>query len=228
MSYNLFKGMITCKNCGCTVTPELKKGKYVYLRPNTKGDCDCKQINEQVAVKLVEDTLKSMTIPEDVLSMYLDRLKERFDTQKQEITIQKKLKQKELACIKDSLDELLDFCIRKLITKEQYLEKKAELEQHASILKEQISKFDQNSEQVELSMKHLLKVGSRVFELYSSSGIERKRSILKLVFPNFWLDGQKLSYDIKKPFDTFVKGAICLFNWTLTYGLTLQIRQIAA
>lgn len=67
MSYNLFKGMITCKNCGCTVTPELKKGKYVYLRPNTKGDCDCKQINEQVAVKLVEDTLKSMTIPEDVL-----------------------------------------------------------------------------------------------------------------------------------------------------------------
>ena len=98
---------------------------------------------------------------------------------------QKKLKQKELACIKDSLDELLDFCIRKLITKEQYLEKKAELEQHASILKEQISKFDQNSEQVELSMKHLLKVGSRVFELYSSSGIERKRSILKLVFPNF-------------------------------------------
>ena len=185
MSYNLFKGMITCKNCGCTVTPELKKGKYVYLRPNTKGDCDCKQINEQVAVKLVEDTLKSMAIPEDVLSMYLDRLKERFDTQKQEITIQKKLKQKELACIKDSLDELLDFCIRKLITKEQYLEKKAELEQHASILKEQISKFDQNSEQVELSTKHLLKVGSRVFELYSSSGIERKRSILKLVFPNF-------------------------------------------
>ncbi len=213
MSYNLFKGMITCKNCGCTVTPELKKGKYVYLRPNTKGDCNCKQINEQVAVKLVEDALKSMTIPEDVLSMYLDRLKERFDTQKQEITIQKKLKQKELACIKDSLDELLDLCIRKHITKEQYVEKKAELEQHASLLKEQISKFDQNPEQVELSMKHLLEVGSRVFELYSSSGIDKKRSILKLVFPNFWLDGQKLSYDIKKPFDTFVKGAIRLFNW---------------
>src|SRR5699024_12544825 len=54
----------------------------------------------------------------------------------------------------DALPILLDFCIRKLITKEQYLEKKAELEQHASILKEQISKFDQNSEQVELSMKH--------------------------------------------------------------------------
>lgn len=32
----IFKGMIKCKNCGCTVTPELKKGKYVYLRPNSK------------------------------------------------------------------------------------------------------------------------------------------------------------------------------------------------
>ena len=33
----LFKGMIKCKNCGCTVTPEPpKKGKYIYLRTKTE------------------------------------------------------------------------------------------------------------------------------------------------------------------------------------------------
>ena len=46
-----------------------------------------------------------------------------------------------------------------------------------------------------------------------SSEIDRKRKILKVAFPNFWLDGQKLLYDIKKPFEELLKGAVCLLNW---------------
>lgn len=63
----IFKGMIKCKNCGCTVTPELKKGKYVYLRPNSKLGCTCKQINETVALKEVEKVLNSMEFPPKLL-----------------------------------------------------------------------------------------------------------------------------------------------------------------
>lgn len=59
--------MIKCKNCGCTVTPELKKGKYVYLRPNSKPGCTCKQINETVALKEVEKVLNSMEFPPELL-----------------------------------------------------------------------------------------------------------------------------------------------------------------
>ena len=62
-------------------------------------------------------------------------------------------------------------------------------------------------------MKHLLEVTSKIYELYTSSGIERKRKILKLIFPNFWLDGRNLSYDIKKPFEIFLKRSDCLLNW---------------
>ena len=64
-------------------------------------------------------------------------------------------------------------------------------------------------------MKLLLEVISRIYELYASSEIDRKRKILKLVFPNFWLDGRNLSYDIKKPFDEFIKKAYYLLNWRL-------------
>ncbi len=70
-----------------------------------------------------------------------------------------------------------------------------------------------------ISMKHLLEVVSRIYELYVSSKIDRKRKILKLVFPNFWLDGRNLSYDIKKPFDEFIKGANYLLNWTICIAI---------
>ena len=80
-------------------------------------------------------------------------------------------------------------------------------------LENQIANFNNNSEEVCISMKRLLEVVSRMNELYASSEIDRKRKILKLVFPNFWLDGQNLLYDIKKPFEELLKGAYRLLNW---------------
>lgn len=55
-------------------------------------------------------------------------------------------------------------------------------------------------------------MASRSYSLFESSGIDVKRKILKLVFPNFYLDGQNLSYDIRKPFDLFIKGSTCSIN----------------
>ena len=212
----LFKGLIKCKNCGCTVTPEPpKKGKYIYLRPKPKNGCNCKQINEEVANKLVEGVLKSMAIPEDVLNMYLDRLKQRFDTQQKEETIQQQLKEKDLENARKRLDRLVDIYLAEDIDKETYDKKKAELTREINLLESQIANFNNNSEEVHISMKLLLKVVSRIDELYKSSEIDRKRKILKLVFPNFWLDGRNLLYDIKKPFDEFIKKAYYLLNWRL-------------
>lgn len=208
--------MIKCKNCGCTVTPEPpKKGKYIYLRPKPKNGCNCKQINEEVANKLVEDTFRAMTIPEDVLEMYLDKLKQRFDTQHQEETMQQKLKVQDLENTKKRLDRLVDVYLDNSIDKETYERKKAELTREVSLLENQIANFNNNSEEMHISMKHLLEVTSRIYELYASSEIARKRKILKLVFPNFWLDGRNLSYEIKKPFDEFIKKAFYLLNWRI-------------
>lgn len=116
---------------------------------------------------------------------------------------------------KKRLDRLVDVYLENSIDKETYDRKKAELTREVSLLENQIANFNNNSEQVNISMKHLLEVVSRIYELYASSEIDRKRKILKLVFPNFWLDGRKLSYDIKKPFDEFIKGANYLLKWRL-------------
>lgn len=36
----VLKGLLKCQNCGCSYSHELKKGKYVYMRPTkNKGEC---------------------------------------------------------------------------------------------------------------------------------------------------------------------------------------------
>lgn len=110
-------------------------------------------------------------------------------------------------------DRLVDVYLDNSIDKEIYERKKADLSGDIRLLESQISNFNNNSEKVNISIKYLLEVVSRLNELYQSSEIDRKRNILKLVFPNFWLDGSNLSYDIKKTFEVFLKGSCCLLNW---------------
>ena len=212
-AYDLFKGMIKCKNCGCTITPEIKKNKYIYLRPKPKNGCNCKTINEEVANKLVATVFKTMIIPEEILKMYLEKLHQRFNTKQQEESLQQQLKRQDLANAKKRYDRLVDVYLDNSIDKETYERKREDLTKEINLIENQIANYKNNLEEVHISMKYLLQVVSRVYELYMSSEIERKRKILKLVFPNFWLDGSKLSYDVRKPFDLFIKRSICLLNW---------------
>ena len=101
--------------------------------------------------------------------------------------MQQKLKTQELESSKKRLDRLVDIYLNEDIDKITYDKKKAELTREISLLESQIANFKNNSEDVHISMKLMLKVVSRIYELYMSSEIDRKRKILKLVFPNFWL-----------------------------------------
>ena len=203
----IFKGMIKCKNCGCTVTPELKKGKYVYLRPNSKNGCTCKQINETVALKEVENVLNSMVFPSELLENLKLMLKNTIESKNEYSTSFINKLTIDLNAIERKSDRLLNLFIDESITKSDYDKKKQELAIERDNIQSQIIKLNDANDDFEITVEYLLDIASRSYSLFKSSGIETKRKILKLVFPNFYLDGQDLSYDIRKPFDLFIKGS---------------------
>lgn len=208
----IFKGMIKCKNCGCTVTPELKKGKYVYLRPNSKLGCTCKQINETVALKEVEKVLNSMEFPPKLLENLNSILKNSIESKNEYSQAFLTKLSNDLKSIEKKLNRILDLYIDESITKTEYDKRKYELSVQKDNIESQIAKLNDANDDFEITVKYLLDVASRSYSLFKSSGIDVKRKILKLVFPNFYLDGQDLSYDIRKPFDLFIKGSTCSIN----------------
>lgn len=70
-----------CANCGCYVTAEIKKGRYIYYHcTNGRGNCDQKSLNtnetslhEQFAIKL-EDLQISQTMIDIVYRAKLEEL----------------------------------------------------------------------------------------------------------------------------------------------------------
>ncbi len=99
-------------------------------------------------------------------------------------------------------------------TRDEYLTEKQNIQREQESLEKRNSELSTDNKEIEITLEYLLKVVSKANFLYESSRIDRKRKILKLVFSNFFLNSSNLSYDIRKPFDMFVKRANRLLNWT--------------
>ncbi len=209
----VFKGLIKCANCGCTVTPDIKKGKYIYLKPNSKKDCTCKQINENVANDMVSKVFKSMSMPEDELQVYLEALRNHFK-QSEDIQAKEKLGfTKDLTVLNSRLERLKTAYLDGDFTRDEYLTEKQNIQREQEFIEKRIAELSTDNKEVVITLEYLLDLVSRVNSLYESSRIDRKRKILKLVFSNFFLNGSNLSYELKRPFDLFIKRSNRLLNW---------------
>ena len=150
------------------------------------------------------------------VSYFVDMLQEfykRFNQSEEEQAKEKLALTKQLTISNTRLERLNDIYLDGDISKDEYHAKKQNIEFEKHNLEQKISEFSENDKEFEIILEYLLKVASRIFFIYESSRIDKKRKILNLVFSNFWLNGQNLSYDIRKPFAMFVKRTNRLKNW---------------
>lgn len=210
----IFGGLIRCKHCGCAVSPELKKSKYVYLRPNSKPNCTCKTINEEQALKNVSNVLKRMEMPDDLVRELKNILKASVESKKDLHNDSLKMLQKQYNDIQKKLDSLLEIRMEQSITKDEYDKKTNGLRAEQYNIRTKLDKHSNADEEFAITVEYLLDIASKANKLFKSSGIEQKRRILNLVFSNFSLNGSKLEYELKRPFNMFVKRS----SYPITLG----------
>jgi site-specific DNA recombinase len=64
-----FMGLLTCERCGCAMTAEIKKGKYIYYRcTGFKGACWNAYIREERLAELMKDVIAPIQITEQIAS----------------------------------------------------------------------------------------------------------------------------------------------------------------
>ena len=106
-----------------------------------------------------------------------------------------------------NLSKQLQIRLGRSITKDEYDKKKNKLTIELHNLRTKISKHADADEDFAITVEYILDIASRTYELFKSSGIDKKRRILNLVFPNFFLNGSKLEYTIRSPFNMLVNRA---------------------
>ena len=177
------------------------------MRPTkSQGDCSyCYHINENKVLSQIEEVLKKLTIPENVLLQLNEELKDSSNqehrNQMQEIAKLKTQYTSVQTKIKTARAFLLDFTI----TKEEFDEIKADLEVQKANIEHKIQVLSRADSEFNKSLGTIFELLSKAYQLFKSSEIEEKRRIITIMFPNLLLDRETLVFTARKPFDLLQK-----------------------
>ena len=209
----VFRGLLRCKDCGCSYTSYQKKGRYTYLRPtNGKDGCQCVPIREEVALGQVEGIFKALHIPQPLVLEIREYLKQshasKIDYQEKAILALRK----EYDAIKRKLDRLIDLLIEQSITQSIYDTKVYELRNKQREVEQHLAAHTKADETFHHTLSSLLELTSRAHECFERATIEQKRKLLTLLFANLEMQGTTLCYSLRKPFD-LMAGLPESANW---------------
>jgi len=202
----IFRGLIKCKECGCTVTPEMHKGHIYYSCTNYKKVHSQKfYIREEKLLDPVSEILKNIRLPEKIVHEITEELR-KINQTKNEFYQKELLKlKKEYEQIEDRISKTFDSLVDGIITKDIYDKKLKEYKEKLAEIEEKMKIYSSQDENFYLTAEIVLNLCNRAYEIFENSEITEKRQILNFLLQNLQLSGEKLEYSLKEPFNSILK-----------------------
>ena len=205
-----YAGLIKCGHCGCQLTAELKKGKYIYYHctGNKGGRCKSDLIRQEQIEKVVMELLKQIakSIPADVIAdlkvalKEMQQLKTEFDNNSEEQII------KQINVLKRRIDGLYSDKLDGKISEEFWHEKNVQWHAEKDALINKLQSLNNSSRNLYEGFELLLNFCKGAPALFLSAEPARKRQILKLVCSNFIYKDGTLSVVLNSVFDFLISN----------------------
>jgi site-specific DNA recombinase len=201
----VFKGLLKCDVSDRVVSCDLKKGKYTYLicrdpkNPNQKLF-----VKEGVILDQVKEVFKSLSVPEELFKLLQDHLQNSAKSEREFHKIQITSFEKENSQLQGKCDTLLDMCISKSITRDEYDKKAIELRERQRQINAELKILNDSDEKFGITLTSLISMASKAYEIFESSKINEKRQLIAFMFSNLRMNGTKLVFDLKQPFNLMV------------------------
>ncbi len=203
-----FTGLITCGECGAAITAEHKTNrrygyKYVYYhctRRKRTVRCSQKVIERAVLEKQISSFLRSLTISKKLRDWTLVVLRELHDEESEKGRKALKALHHRYESCQFEITELLGLRLRKILSDDEYLAKKNDLESERVRLRELLEDNDSRFDHVFRSCEDAFEFASKAQEQFDNGSLEQKRAILRHCGSNLSLKDGILSIQPEKPF----------------------------
>lgn len=197
----IFRGMITCGQCGCLVSPEIKKGKYVYYScTNAKGICKRDYINETTFLKEVSHYFDEISLSNEIIQEITEYLKKIYESEGKFYQEQKARLRKEQDQIQQRLSKMYDDRYDGRIDESLFQKKLNEYKERECAIVQEMERHVNADESFHVTANMVLSLAQRSREIFESSEVEEKRQLLNFVFQNLELKDKKLSVTLREPF----------------------------
>ncbi len=205
---NPFADLLKCKICGCSICREVKRGKPYQACSNAKKSHIREYSQEALLIEQVKPIFDGLVLNDDQINQIVEYLRENHEYKSKYHKEKLAELNKKYDEVQDRKDRLLDLLIDGRITQPEYdkkLDSFNDAQQSVNLDREDYTQADFK---YHITAKQTLELARRAGELFERANDAEKNELLKLVLSNATLDGKKLEFTIRKPFDTIanVKG----------------------
>ena len=212
----IFKGLLKCRNCDCSMSPELKvkpSGKeYVYYScTNSKGICKREYVNENELLKPVYKVLdKFSTITENTQKDLIAELRRSTEIEVEFHKNQINRVRDDYEKIKDKDNRLLEMYLDddKSITKDIYDKKHQEYADKLQLLEIELSEHKEADYEYQTTIATVISVARRAKDIFENcSEPMQKRAFLNFILQNPVVEDKKLVFTMVSPFNLVLELA---------------------
>lgn len=209
----VFRGLLTCKHCGCSMTPELKTKKsgktFIYYScTNAKRTCHRQYVPEKQLLEPVYAVLDRFAgISQQTQEMLVQELRKSTEA---EITFHK-LQVNRIRNEYEKIDKknslLLETFLDQSITKDIYDKKHQEYSDKLQLLNIELSEHTKANYDYQTTVASVLNVARRAKEIFDSSEISEKRQFLNYLLQNPTVNDKTLEFTMRSPFNLVLELA---------------------
>ena len=201
-------GLLTCARCGCTITAEQKKGKYVYYRcTGYHGACGNTYLREEQLVRLLGSVVTPIQIPCEIADDIAGALQStEADNERHRHTAISHLDQRRRTLIA-KLDRGYDDYVGGTISEEFWTRKSQEWEADRRTVEAELARLEHtDGTRLAVTGEKILELAKQAGFLYQTQNPPEQRRLLDTVLSNCTFDRGTLCPTYSKPFDLFVRG----------------------
>ncbi len=208
-----FTGLLTCAKCGCAITAEIQKDKYVYYHCTSyKGKCGNKFIREENLTEKLGELVKKIRIEPGIIDWLKEALLMSHKDEQEYHNSQIKSLQEQYNKLQLRLDRIYIDKLDEVVTTEFYQEKTNEWKNEQNDILININKHkDANTNYFEQGIR-ILELAQKAYFAYLEQNNTGKRNLLNILLSNCTLNDGNLYPTYRKPFDLLAKG-LSRSNW---------------
>ena len=202
-----YAGLLFCGKCGCAVTSEIKKGRYIYYHcTQSRSGCDEVYYREEDLDPKFDAIVKSITIPPSIRNWMIRAI----ETSQQEETTDREADLGHLKTERQRIEHRLEqMYLDKLdgkVSEQFWREKSGQWTQEKEQILAKIQGSNKPDAKVYQEGVRLLELASRAYDLYKRQDPAEKNKFLKILLSNSTLERGSVQPAYKKPFDILARG----------------------
>jgi site-specific DNA recombinase len=197
-----FSGLLTCGHCGCALSGEVHKERYVYYHcTGFKGNCGERYVREEVLSAHFLKALAGITFDHATLQLMRDALRSSFDDEQAHHSEAVSRLELECAKVQKRIDQMYLDKLDGLIDAAFFERHASEWRERQRTLRHQIGDHESANHSYLEEGVMLLELAHEATRLFEGQPPEEQRSLLGFVLSNSsWANGE-LNVEWRQPFD---------------------------